>query len=510
MNPSFNLISEKWIPCIRPDGTSCELSLRDTLAGAHELREILDYSPLVTASVYRLLLTVLHRIFGPDNERQWVALWERQRFDDSSLDDYWTEWTHRFDLYHPQWPFYQVANFATRKQSPIARLGLEFSCGHNDTLFDHSVDESPLHIPHAIAARLLLAIQSYGLTGKLEGGYPKAGFLVDHAVSMLCGDSLWSTLMLNLIWNRPTVNKSQDMPTWEKNTPTKFAERSPDGYLDYLTWQARSIRLVPASVNEIGPKFIWIAGGYKTPEDASLFEDPQGAYRRDEERGLVPYRLASSKAVWRDSAALFGAQDDGKRPEAMNMVARLRLRGPLRSLPEPSLHVLGLATNRAKINLWRHERMPLPLDYLDNEALLGNLQETLRLAEDVASSLSRALWRLAHDLLVPEASKEGGRAPDKNAVQSLVASFPSRRQYWAILEIPFYETFMLLPDDQDSAVAAWRDALRDTARGALWLTTGGLDGSPRSLRAAAAAERSLNYHLKRTLNSGRKEVNTHA
>ena len=69
MTISFNLIDEPWIPCIL-DGTRVELGLRDVLAQAQQLREIRGDSPLETASLHRLLLAVLHRIFGP---KSWTA-----------------------------------------------------------------------------------------------------------------------------------------------------------------------------------------------------------------------------------------------------------------------------------------------------------------------------------------------------------------------------------------------------------------------------------------------------
>lgn len=65
MTISFNLIDEPWIPCIRLDGKPDELSLRAVFAQAHQLREIRGDSPLETASLHRLLLAVLHRVFGP-------------------------------------------------------------------------------------------------------------------------------------------------------------------------------------------------------------------------------------------------------------------------------------------------------------------------------------------------------------------------------------------------------------------------------------------------------------
>ena len=60
--PEFNLVDQPWIPCLQRDsGKPQELSLRDTLTRAHEIRELPDDSPLVTVSLHRLLLAILQQ-----------------------------------------------------------------------------------------------------------------------------------------------------------------------------------------------------------------------------------------------------------------------------------------------------------------------------------------------------------------------------------------------------------------------------------------------------------------
>jgi len=69
---SFNLIDEKWIPCLMiPDGKKEELSIKETLFRSQVIKEICDSSPLVTVALHRLLLAMLHRNYGPANEEEW-------------------------------------------------------------------------------------------------------------------------------------------------------------------------------------------------------------------------------------------------------------------------------------------------------------------------------------------------------------------------------------------------------------------------------------------------------
>lgn len=108
MTYSFNLLDQPWIPCTDLDGRMEELSLRETLARAHELRAVQGDSPLETASLYRLLLAVIHSVLrGPKTPDEWAALWQARRFDINRFDDYFKKWHSRFDLFDKERPFYQ-------------------------------------------------------------------------------------------------------------------------------------------------------------------------------------------------------------------------------------------------------------------------------------------------------------------------------------------------------------------------------------------------------------------
>ena len=76
MKPSFDLTCRPWIPCLTQDGDTQEMSILEVLSDAHRLQEIADASPLVTVALYRLLLAILHRVFGPPTLDDWERLWE--------------------------------------------------------------------------------------------------------------------------------------------------------------------------------------------------------------------------------------------------------------------------------------------------------------------------------------------------------------------------------------------------------------------------------------------------
>ena len=58
---------------------------------------------MVTAALHRLLLAVLHRVFGPENLATWKRLWQAGRFDATALDDYWRRWAARLKMRPLDW-----------------------------------------------------------------------------------------------------------------------------------------------------------------------------------------------------------------------------------------------------------------------------------------------------------------------------------------------------------------------------------------------------------------------
>ena len=250
MKPAFDLLKSPWVPCIRADGRIVELSLRDALAQAHELRELHGESPLVTAALHRLLLAVLHRVFGPPTTGKWAALWAAGRWDVAQVDTYLNRWRHRFDLFHAERPFYQAADDRVRPKS-VASLVHDVASGNNPTLFDHHTEEVGIALTPAQAARMVVAAQAFGLGG-LSGLAQKFtdAPCASCVIFLVQGGTLFETLALNLVRHpdpayTPIPHQPDDCPAWEMDAPFSPSRSTPCGYLDYLTWQNRRILLVP-------------------------------------------------------------------------------------------------------------------------------------------------------------------------------------------------------------------------------------------------------------------------
>jgi CRISPR system Cascade subunit CasA len=491
-----------------------ELSLADALIRAHEIRELFDESPLVTVALHRLLLAVLHRNFGPGGTGEWFELWRHGRWNEEKLTEYFTRCHEQFELFHPERPFYQVVEMEEVRRQPASILFQELASGNNTTLFDHTYESAAPALAAARAARGLVARQAYSVGfGKSAPFYFCDSTLIRGMSLLVSGENLFETLALNLIrYDRenpiPWLRGQEDLPVWEQDQRKQPCKEGTvaAGYLDYLTWQSRRIHLFaegePPAVRECQ-----IQQGLKLADPPPF--DPLKSYRKDSKRGYVAVSFREERALWRDSHTLLEAGE--QRPEIFNWLAQLARNPSAQAAGIRRAYrfaALGLATDEGKaasVTLWLHERLPLPLRYLEDGELRADLGRALACAEEVAEELRSASWTFAKVLLTPPG--EGGRIPRREDIEPIARNLAPERRYWPALE-PFFLRFMTrLADPNVDAAArevelfAWRKLVRNTARSALEETLRDLSTTTRELRAVAVTERAFNRNLRRTLES---------
>lgn len=540
MSQSFNLIDQGWIPCMMEDGHSSELGLRELFAKADKIREIHGDSPLVTVSLHRLLLAILHRNFGPESARAWYKLRSIGAFDVDTLNSYLDKWHHRFDLFDRERPFYQDAALGKKLRqdeklekkwrNPISKMFHELASGNNPTLFDHTTSDANGGILFAAAARGLVTLQNYALSGIASGeasdgkSHPSHAPLVRGIVYLVRGSTLFETLMLNLIVYSPeddvpmVCSSDGNVLAWEQESDKLWRSQQPRGYLDYLTWQSRRVWLF---TSEAGDRVTGIAitEGNNFAVDSDL-RDPHMAHIKANraEKGTSPWpalKLRPERAVWRDVDALLqSVRAESERPKVIDHMATV-MKGETAELVQFGLDAFGLANYQkaGKVNFWRHERLPLSADYLLDGVLVDTLRRCLSLTEETHNQLRDSLWHLASLVLLPDKRKEDLSKPDKDAIQSEQAQFDATSVYWGSLEIPFRELLERLPmaqknGDVEGEVANWMLLLRKTAAKALEHTVDGLRPSGRNLRAAVVARSVLNRGLNKMCSY--EEVTDHA
>lgn len=514
MRPSFNLIEEPWIPCVRTDDTIVEYGLREVLARSHEVREVVGDSPLETAALLRLLLVILHRVFGPADPETWAKLYEVGRWDMEALDTYFGRWKERFDLFHPERPFYQ-AKAEHMKEMSISKLVHGY-----DSLFEHGAIGGGLSLTVPQAARYLVSDQAYAFGGtnnppphfpNFVGG-PAARLVSFYAI----GDNLFRTLTLNL-WPYPDEglrlgNAPTDCPVWESSERAVVLEREvPIGLLDYLTWVTRFVWLIPETTPDgtFVSKILVNTGRRISPQTF----DPTALYWLDKEYGARFLRFSETRALWRDSTALFAPRmAEGTQsvvpPRVFDWLAELVVSEYLDRHDTLRYLAIGMCSKPGQdlVYFWRTETMPLPLSLVQDIDLADRLQAAVMQAELVAKVLDRALTKLAGIVLVedsddPGTSKRLSRDQLKLA-RDMARQWGAEAHYWSTLETPFRRMVEAIPTDPGDATGEWRRTVRRTALGALDRLIASLDTSPRTLKAGVRASRSLAYALSQFESTG--------
>ncbi len=545
----FNVLDEPWLHCLIPQGghngatRRQDLGLRDALYRAHDIVEIVDPSPLITIAVHRLLLAVLHRVYGPKDKDTWTTLWEQGRFDSARLDGYLSrpDIYPRFDLFDAERPFYQVGAIDPEYGGPIAKLTHEqASTGNATLLFDHAGGAAAHGLTPAQAAAYLLACQAFAVGGLIsyeKGQDPKiyksaaAAPLVKSAVTLVRGQTLFETLLLNLNRYDPAQqarasSSGGDLPAWERAAPPDAERRYPTGYLDLLTWQARRIRLFPERDEQgrVVVRRAAIMKGHPFPDNYERRNDePMVAFTHNDKATAgqdanPPLGFREERALWRDSLTLFQtAAKARQRPATLDWLDRVGVKRQLRRKALP-LDAFGMRSDQAKVLAWRHERLLLPLAYLDqeNDDLFQSLGTALQLAEETARAVRDSARKLAQMLIAVDSDHAGARVPQKGDVNALASSLGIERIYWSRLEEPFKKLLVDLPDiddetgdeaeDEDAfdrharvVLDGWADTLRATAREAFDTAVNGLDTSARTLKAAALARRAHHSYVAKAL-----------
>lgn len=501
----FNLTEKSWIPCVMTDGTFKELNLLDTLAQAHNIREITDDSPLVVVSLHRFLLAVLHRNFGPKNFDEWKNLWRKGFWDSEKLKSYFEKWNDRFNLFDDERPFYQYPN-VTKKggvdsdKLPIETLMQEKATGANATLFDHSFKSREESCSPSVAARYLIARHSFSLAGGVSSPFNLSNGLLVKGFSILAiGDNLYQTLALNLVTyyrDKPMPVEdddgvSLDKPFWERETLDEATENhrdgtTPLGYLDYLTWQSRRIKLLPEDDFQT-IKFCQLQQNFKLKENLNIF-DPFKVYVEGE-KGLYALDFKTHKSLWRNSHTIF--KQNAKTNEINNLFKHLTSvsaaisDGDIVGRKKYAFSIIGIINDQASVETWMHETLPIPLDYFNNNDLTETLETAIQFAEEVSEKLRAGVKKLA-DLL-----------------QTNVANFQAMQIYWSTLELKFQQLLSNLPDEKEAAMREWFGEVLAVADDAFNQTANSLSGSAEELKATVEARRlygALRYKTKESSN----------
>ena len=331
-NPEFNLLDEPWIPVRLLDGTIADVGLLELLRRTTDIADLACELPTQSIAIQRLVLAVAYRVATPRDTRDWVRQWEDGAPTEQMIE-YLERWRDRFYLFGDRYPFMQVADLRTAKNSVSGLEKLIADVPNGEQFFTTRHGRALACIPPSEAARWLVHAQAYDPSGIRSGavgdsqvkggkGYPIGPSWCGHlGLVWLKGKDLDETLVLNLIPADAAGLRGVESSTewgacsWEAAEPEN-AVRGDYSLLDpsgtprdvsiprLLTWHSRRIRLVGDSSGVTG---VVLAQGDKlAPQEMRLYE-PQSLWRYSTPQSkkfktdvYMPRKFEAGRALWRN------------------------------------------------------------------------------------------------------------------------------------------------------------------------------------------------------------------
>ncbi|WP_309064925.1 type I-E CRISPR-associated protein Cse1/CasA [Microbacterium sp.] len=489
VRPHFDLLTEPWITVRYLDGSTTDVSLRAAFTDAARIRELSGELPTQTFAILRLLLAILYRA-SYDEQRDtwhddWTSWWEEGLpLDD--IGDYLDEFADRFDLLHPERPFFQVADLHTAKGEVKNTAPLIFDLPSNNRLFTTRAGLESMRLSFAEAARWLVNVQAFDASGiksgavgdnRVKGG---KGYPIGVAWAGLLGGvfaegaDLRETLLLNFVSPGRGIDADgrTDVPPWEDESPDTAADRSglvPSGPVRLFTWQSRRIRLVSEHDRIVG--CVLANGDALTPQNQQNHE-PLSGWRYSEPQSkragaptFMPREHQPGRAFWRGIGAILpGVANsqklrDAKKVEHQRFISPAVAEAAAERMQEiganrrVNLRAVGVlyGSNNSVVDEIIDDRVTVAMALLsrDDTALAAIAENAVSLADQGV----RALRYLAENL-----SRAAGGDGEGEKGRAEAAAY-------ARLDVLYREWLAGLDSDTDpdEAITGWRD----TAHGVL-------------------------------------------
>lgn len=488
---SFNLTQEPWLSVITDDWQRREISLIELFETWETLREIQADNPPTTLALYRFLLAILHHVYqGPNNVDHWEEI---QQNNGKDVVIYLKAQADRFDLLHPKYPLMQDASIKDDAAGEVY-LASVLHGNNTSTVFchEHQWSNASLSIPEA--ARLILRLQTFDVGGRKTGASDSAAVIptMDAANVLIRGQNLRETLLLNLIAYDPSRDdcpgpvNGKDLPVWER-TLSKPQERTPSGYIDYLTYQWRRVRIF---LEESRVVRVAVHPGDRFPKAISAQMWECGIAYKNTQKGLLPIRLNLQRSLWRDSAAfLQSAENAPKCPRIMEWRAKLKREYLVSGMVH--LQILGLTVDNAKPLGWADEKFSAPIEYLKDQALWTKLAIAIATAENhqhvFRTFQGSPYYELAKGLNPPDTSSKtiGEQA------RQLSVTLDGESRYWAELDREFQTFPKDLLKNGSSELTKWTEIVQKAAKKSFSQSI----SSIRNYEARALALQKLNWKI---------------
>lgn len=504
---TFNVLFEPWIQVKDKQGKTVELGILDVLEKAPDLTEISEPSPLMRYGIYRLLIAFLTDALRPEIEEDLADLMADGRFPMERIRQYVRECEKDgpcFDLFDEKKPFLQSSfrkDWEEKNIGSICKLLYELPSGENTIHFQHTL-ESGYAISPVICVRALCAINIFA--GQGGRGYYKGINGDPPWYVIISAENLFKTLIYS-IW----IPSGIEIPIYDL---TSIWSNVKDNYqLTYvrgLVWPARNIKLILSQESGICSysgefsnnliKKMYFSPGL-VPKEADLWRDPHVAYvyRKD---FRFPAKPSEGRAAWRDLGSIIFSRMDALNtkdekaicPAIIEQYNRLKINGYLNEDNSLRLEIFGVATNKASLEGWQHDRFNIDWKAVSDDRKAAWLNEALLMTEETNKVLRKALHRIP-----PQHGKK--KINQKWFCDELIEQ--AEMSFFAIMRQHFFEKLIPLVAKTDTEEYHWRDklngfwmeTLQKEARKVFNQIVDGIGLGAKNLERRVAAEKSLSW-----------------
>lgn len=307
----MDLLKEPWIDVFTVDGPAT-VSLLELAHNVGDVLDVVSGDPLEDAAILRMLMAV--DLVSEGRAVRWLT----------STAGKW----NLFDETAPFWQNPQLrAHLSEQSVSPAVTLSYRYA-GNGSVLLDHHHNETQLRLAPAAAARALMMRQTFSVGGIQP--FPEKIFGLKSARSAIAASRpfVWidaGNLADTLVANRRPGAIGEFHHTWPGGRPGR--NLPPGGQADALTWQSRSMLLIPDADGHVTGISITEGARYGDVTDPQLI--PHTTYTRKKPSDpFTAWDVHVDRPGWRQLLTAYATVDaPGVLAAELPIAARIRLAG---------------------------------------------------------------------------------------------------------------------------------------------------------------------------------------
>jgi CRISPR system Cascade subunit CasA len=383
----FSVLEEPWIPVIDLNGKRKELGILDTLAQAHQIKEVADTIPSYEYGVFRFLCTFLMDVYRPKDWETLQDLYELKSFDMEEIQNYIEQCKKEgvsFDLFDKKRPFLQTAynEEYDKNLGSVAALNISMPSGNNHIHFEHRKEQEQ-SMTYAEAARGLCALNLF--CAAAAQGYPSTINGAPPIYFVYDGSNLFESLIYSMIAVKEGGETSYDSPPvfWRNQSEVipKQTEAS-TSILYGMLYPCRRVLLYPEEDGTVKKMYLCQGKNYVAYDS---WRDPHVSYLFSD-KGRNSLKPTIEKEPWRNIVTILSDSHENRTaPIFVHRILRKEL------VDEVSVIAYSIVTNKASYLDMQKSHLKMPRSIAVNETKRDRVQDIIQAVEEMSDALGKSI-----------------------------------------------------------------------------------------------------------------------